>query len=48
MGKLKLLQDLDIFAPAAPDGGGGPFADAIHGDDRRFLKRRGIEGACRV
>jgi len=45
MGEAHLLEEGDVVVPAVADGGGGPFPDAVDGQDRRFGKGRGEEGA---
>src|SRR5688500_6334269 len=48
IGPAELLEELQLVAASNAIGGGGPFADTIHGEDRRFLERAGEEGARRV
>ena len=38
-----LLEHRDVGAPADAEGGGGPLADAVHGEDRRLLEGGGQE-----
>jgi hypothetical protein len=44
----RLLEELDLGAPAAADSGRGPLPHTVHGDDRGLLERRHQEGAGRV
>src|SRR5262245_32679213 len=45
MREADLLEQLDVVTTADANGGGGPFADAVHGHDGCLLERRGEEGA---
>ena len=48
MGKVDLLADAQPVAGTGAEGRGGPFADAVHGEHRRFLERGREKGRCRV
>ena len=45
MREVQLLQHLQAVAAADPDAGGRPLADAVDGQHRGFLERRGEERA---
>ena len=45
MREMDLAVDVDRIAVAQAGRGRRPFADAVHGEDRRGLEGRGIEGA---
>ena len=45
MREADLLEDLDLAPGAVAVGGGGPLADAVHGEDRGLLEGRVEEGA---
>ena len=46
--ECQLLQQPDLIPAALPDGGGGPFADPVHCENRSTLKRRRKKGAGRM
>ena len=48
VGKVQLAAELDPVAASDAEATGGPFPDAVHGQDRRLVIGRGIEGAGRV
>ena len=45
VGEAKLVRQVDRRPAAHPEAGGGPLADAVHGEDRGLVERRGVEGA---
>ena len=48
MREADLLEQLDVGAPAHAEGGRGPFAHAVHGEDGRLLEGRDQEAGGRV
>jgi len=48
VGEAEFLEDIDLVPPAVADGAGGPFADAVHGQDGGAFVGGGIEGAAGV
>ena len=48
MGKMDLLQGLNLGTGSSGDGGGGPFSDAIHRQDGRLRKGRRKERTGRM
>ena len=48
MREAELSHQLDAIAPADPETGGRPFADAVEGDERRLLEGRRKKRAGRV
>src|SRR5262245_5020674 len=48
MREVNLAMDVERLALAQSDRSGGPFADAVHGENRGTLEWRRIERTCRV
>ena len=45
MREMNFFQNLEVVSLAMRDRRGGPFADAVHGQDHGFFKGRRKEGA---
>ena len=43
--EVDFFDDLKMISASEAHGCGGPFADAVHGEDQRFVKWRRIESA---
>ena len=48
MREPELRLEGDAIPPAGPEAGGGPLANAVEGEDGRFLERRRKESASGV
>ncbi len=48
VGEADLFEEGDVPALAHPEGGGGPLAHPVHGEDRRLLEGGGEEAGGRV